>query len=120
MEEEIGRKQDKNKTIPPVKLRAKEQFPSSFLYVKRSLEEEDMWEILPIYRKAVKQVYILIRASVSPLMGYRVNLVNRASIQSNRRRYFAPHIGSGYYIEYMYTCREAYLAYMEKYYGKLK
>ena len=44
-------------------------------------------------------------------MEYSLNLVNTAQIQSNRRGYFPPPIGSGYYIEYMYTCREAYLAY---------
>ena len=53
MEEERQGKQDNNKTITQVKPRAKEQFPSSFPYVKRSLEEEELWEILPTYRKAV-------------------------------------------------------------------
>ena len=53
MEEEIQGKQDNNKTITPVKPRAKEQFPSSFLYAQRSLEEEELWEILHTYRKAV-------------------------------------------------------------------
>lgn len=54
MEEEIQGKQDNNKTITPVKPRAKEQFPSSFPYVKRSLEEEDMWEILPSIQESSK------------------------------------------------------------------
>lgn len=45
MEEGIGKNQVNNKTITPVKPRAKEQFPSSFIIEKRRNKEEEKREI---------------------------------------------------------------------------
>ena len=48
MEEQKQKKQDNNKTIIPVKPRAKEQFPSSFIYGRRRNEEEENQEIITL------------------------------------------------------------------------